>query len=130
MSSKGEGVKPAEPKKPNRLKLTSRYVEKSLKPAEPGKRAFVWDATLPNFAIRGTDKGHHSYGIVTRFNGSRHPGWRAIGDVRAISLKDAREKAWKWLDLAREGKDPSREEERERRIEIEKQANTVAFRLE
>src|ERR1700756_5658297 len=123
MSSKQKSIKPAEPKKPNRRELTNRYVEKSLKPAETGTRAFVWDRLAP-LAIRSTDNGYHSYGIVARIGGSRNPAWRAIGDVRGVTLAKARQTAREWMEQVRAGKDPRREKERQRRIEIEKQANT------
>jgi hypothetical protein len=107
----------------NRLVLTERYI-KALKPAKSGTRPIVWDALVPSFGIRSTDKGSHSYGIWSRFGGAKHPTWRAIADVRSISLADARQKARTWLELNGRGIDPRHEEERQRRAEITKQANT------
>jgi integrase len=106
----------------NRLVLTERYV-RARKPAKPGTRPIVWDALVPGFGIRSTDKSH-SYGIWARFGGSKHPTWRAIGDVRTMSLADARQTARVWLDLTRKGIDPRHEKERQRRAELQKQANT------
>jgi integrase len=108
----------------NRLVLTERKI-RALKPAKPGKRPIVWDALVPGFGVRSTDKSH-SYGIWSRFGDSKHPTWRAIADVRSVDLADARETARKWLDLNRRGIDPRHEAERLRRVELQKQANTFA----
>jgi integrase len=107
----------------NRLVLTERHI-RALKPAKPGTRPIVWDALVRSFGIRSTDKGSHSYGIWSRFGGAKHPTWRAIAGVRSISLADARQKARTWLELNGRGIDPRHEEERRRRAEITKQANT------
>ena len=48
-----------------------------------------------------------------------------IGSIQAVSLKEARETAEKWRAVVREGKDPIKERERQRRL-AERQEHTLA----
>ena len=94
-------------------KLNDRLV-KSLKPAKAGTRYEVQDTTLPGFMVRVTDTGQCSYVLRTRFPGSPNANRRAIGDVGAMALTDARERAREWLALIAKGVDPAVEAERAR----------------
>lgn len=77
---------------PQRRVITDRAVQ-ALKPAQPGKRYVVWDAIVPGFGVRVTDKGHCTFIVMRRRRGEPHPVRHAIGDVALIALKDAREAA-------------------------------------
>jgi integrase len=81
-------------------------VIRALKPAPKGKRVILWDAVVPGFGIRSTDK-NHSYVLVRRLPGAKHPAPRTIAAVGAIELPDARKKARQWLELIERGIDPS-----------------------
>jgi len=99
---------------------------KALKPARPGQRRDLWDAVVPGLGIRSTDKGYHTYVLLSRFPGSRNPTRRAIAEVGALGLAEARTKARHWLALIAKGIDPHIEIERERLAEQRKQADTFA----
>jgi integrase len=103
----------------HRLTLTDRKI-KALKPAKAGERPILWDALVPSFGIRSTDKGSHTFGVVARFGSSKHPTWRAIGDVRTVALPDARATARTWLTQLKSGIDPRAVEEAKRKAEEEK----------
>ena len=63
--------------------FTDRFL-KALRPAEPGKRAIVYDAQIPGFGMRITDRSSAdnkgAFVLVTRFPGSTNPAPRRIGD--------------------------------------------------
>ena len=88
--------------------LTDRAIA-ALKAAPLGKRKIVWDALVPGFAVRVTDKGQRSFVLVTRYPGAANPASRAIGSVGAISLEDARARAREWLKLIGTGVDPTQQ---------------------
>jgi hypothetical protein len=88
--------------------LTDRAIA-ALKAAPLGKRKIVWDALVPGFAVRVTDKGQRSFVLVTRYPGAANPAPRAIGSVGAISLEDARARAREWLKLIGTGVDPTQQ---------------------
>jgi integrase len=79
---------------------------KALKPAKPGQRYDLWDAVVPGFGVRVTDKGRRTFVLVARFPGSKHPTRRAVGEYGAITLEKARAKAREWIELIRRGTDP------------------------
>jgi integrase len=99
---------------------------KALKPAPNGRRRDLWDTVVPGFGIRSTDKGNHTYVLLSRFPGSRNPTRRTIAEVGAIGLAEAREKARHWLALIAKGVDPHIEVERQRLAEQRKQADSFA----
>ena len=49
--------------------LTNRGID-ALQAAPLGKRQLVWDALIPGFAVRVTDKGAKAFVLVARFPGS------------------------------------------------------------
>jgi hypothetical protein len=94
--------------------LKDRFVASLLKkPAKPGTRDEYWDTLLPSFGVIVTEKGHASYVIAKRIAGAKRPARRKVGNVGAISLADAREKARGWLALIEP--DPGGEEQAARR---------------
>ena len=96
-----------------------------LKTPAKGKRTRLMDTVVTNFGVAITDKGNKSYFLVARFpGGSPHATHREIGTVGNLSLADAREKARKWNALIAAGKDPLREEERERAAQMDKDSVT------
>jgi integrase len=122
---------PAE-KRSNAIKIPKKILmDKTIKSllknktrADPGQRYTIWDAELPGFGIRVTDK-HLSYIFAGRFAGSS---WtrREIGAVEAISLADARAIARKWVGIKKQGKDPKAEMERLEKEEARKKNHTFA----
>jgi hypothetical protein len=63
---------------------------KGLKPAPKGRRVEVYDAIVPDFGIRSTDNGAHSFIFYApRLNGEPRKRW-TIGRVGEISLAEAR----------------------------------------
>jgi integrase len=107
--------------------FTDRFL-KALKPAEPGKRYIVFDAQVPGFGIRVTercgvgDKG--SFVLVARFPGSDNPAPRRIGNYPALSLAKARQIAREWREDLRQGIDPKAKEAERQRQEQRRRADT------
>jgi hypothetical protein len=100
----------------SRQNLTDRFIN-SRKPAPAGKRFDYPDAIAPGLSLRVTDRGHKSFVLVTRYpSNPLHPTRRALGDVGAITLEQARQKARGWLELiGRESIQRSRKPVSERR---------------
>jgi integrase len=94
--------------------------------AQPGQRYTIWDAELPGFGIRITDK-HLSFIFAGRYPGSKHWTRREIAAVDAISLAAARDIARDWIELAKKGVDPKTEMERLQREQARKKAITFAM---
>ena len=109
--------------------LTDRTL-KALKPAKPGQRYELWDAVVPGFGIRVTDKGRRTFVLAARFPGSKNPTRRAIGEYGAITLEKARTKARYWLELLRKGTDPRVYEARLRTTELQRNHLTFAAVVE
>src|SRR5438105_2756840 len=72
--------------------FTDRFL-RSLKPAQSGTRTTLWDAALPNFGARVTDKGHVSFFVMRRLRGRPRPVRVVLGPYPALSLADARKRA-------------------------------------
>jgi integrase len=98
---------------------------KALKPAKSGQRYELWDALVPGFGVRVTDKGRRTFVLIARFPGSKHPTRRAIGEYGAITLERARAKAREWIELIRGGTDPGIHEAQLRLAE--QRRNDVTF---
>jgi integrase len=113
--------------------FTDRYL-KALKPAEPGKRPIFWDAQVPQFGIRVTDKSTKenvgSFVLVARFPGSSNPAPRRIGDFPAMGLAQARQIAREWRDVIAKGVDPKVKEAERRRAEDRRRADTFGAAFE
>jgi integrase len=107
--------------------LTDKGIAKLKKhPAPAGQRYTVWDALVPGFGVRVTDKGHLSFVLAGRYPGSKHYTRRDIGEVGAIDLAPARDQARAWIEQMQAGKDPRAEQERLARDEARKAAHTFA----
>jgi integrase len=110
----------------SRQNLTDRFIN-SRKNAPPGTREDYPDAIVPGLALRVTDRGHKSFVLVTRYpSNSVHPTRRALGDVGAITLEQARQKARGWLELIGRGIDPKTQETRQRAEAQRRQLNSFA----
>ena len=109
-----------------RQNLTDRFVN-SRKPAAAGRRDEYGDGIVPGLALRVTDRGHKSFVLVARYpSNPKNPTRRALGDVGAISLDQARQKARGWLGLIQKGIDPRAEEARQRAAIHRREINTFA----
>jgi integrase len=119
--------------------LTERML-KALPPAAKGKRYDVMDTLVPGFGVRVTDKGHTvgnrtlashaAFILVARYPGSPNPTRSSFGQVGAMDLADAREKARGWLELIKAGIDPRAAEKRAAaaaaQTELQQRKNTFA----
>jgi integrase len=107
-----------------RQTLTDRFIH-SRKPAPAGRRDEYLDSIVPGLALRVTDRGHKSFVLVTRYpSNPKNPTRRALGEVGAITLDQARQKARGWLELIGKGIDPKAEEARRRAEAQRRQVNT------
>lgn len=113
--------------------FTDRFL-KAIKPAETGKRDIFYDAQIPGFGIRVTDRSTKesagTFVLVTRFPGSRNPAPRRIGDYPVMPLAKAREIAREWREDIRQGIDPKEKEEERQRLEARRRADTFAAAFE
>jgi integrase len=110
----------------SRENLTDRFI-KSRGPAPPGKRNRYFDAIVPGLALCVTDRGHKSFALVTRYPSNPvHPSPRSLGEVGAVTLTQARQKAREWLELIGRGVDPKIEEARQRAAAQRRQLNSFA----
>jgi integrase len=90
--------------------LTDKAVQ-ALKPAPAEQRYNAHDALVPGLSVRVTDRGHKTFVLGARFPGSANYTVRELGEVGAITLAAARDKAREWIAQIKAGKDP-REVER------------------
>jgi integrase len=98
---------------------------KALKPAPSGRRDTVWDALMPNLAVRITDKGKRSFYVVKRRAGDVSPTWHLLGAYPVMGLGQAREAAREVLTALMAGQHPKRLAE-EKRQAIEAKAREAA----
>ena len=96
-----------------RTVLTPKFIA-SIKVA-PGQRAEHWDAIVPSFGVRVTERGTKTFIVYRRWPGSRAPARRSVGDVKHLSLAEARDRARAMIDLAERGIDPA-EQQRQSKI--------------
>lgn len=91
-----------------RLKLTALAVARISPP--PKGQVDYFDAAMPAFGVRVSQAGTKTYFVMTRVGGklSRLSLGKAklTDDGPGLSLKDAREKAGRWNELAARGIDP------------------------
>lgn len=91
----------------NKVKFTKASVAGLVCPAGTDK-AFFWDAALPGFGICARSSGLRTW--VVQFRTSDGKSHRmALGDLRAVPLDKAREKATEHLSRAKLGADPHAE---------------------
>jgi integrase len=101
--------------------LTDKLIEKA-KPAEPGKRYCLWDALLPQFGLRVTDRGAKSFVVYKRIHGK--VARITLGAYPTMSLKRARALAREKLEMVEEGIDPREEERRRKAAEAKRRRDT------
>jgi integrase len=113
--------------------FTDRFL-KSVKPAPAGKRIIHWDAQVPGFGLRVSDKSRPddlgAFVLVTRLPGSSNPTARRIGAYPALSLAQARQIAREWREDIRQGVDPKMKEAERLREEAQRRADTFAAAFE
>lgn len=118
---------------PVKRDLTDRFL-KAIKPAEPGKRPIFWDAQVPQFGIRVTEKSTKenigAFVLAARFPGSPNPAPRRIGDYPATTLAQGRQIAREWREDIAKGVDPKVKEAERRRAEDRRRADTFAAAFE
>ena len=112
------------PKTDHRIHLTPTKVA-GLKLAKAGQRYQVMDAVVPGFGVRVSDKSK-TFILRAYFLGGASAARRAIAEVGAISLAEARERARCWRDLIARGIDPADQERREREAAIIRHRTTFA----
>jgi integrase len=93
-------------------KVASLKVSGVTEDGKPRSRQDYWDAVVPGFGVRVTDKGQRTYILAGRFPGSPSYTRRELAQVGAIGLADARAKARRWIELIGQGKDPAAEDRR------------------
>ncbi len=109
----------------NDKKIASLKVSGRTKDGKPRTRQDYWDAVVPGFGVRVTDKGRQTYIFAGRFPGSPAYTRRELARVGAMDLGDARKKARRWIELIGQGKDPAAEEECLARENQRQQDNTL-----
>jgi integrase len=101
---------------------------RSIKPAEKDKRDIYYDAQIPGFGIRVTERsaGENigAFVLVTRFEKGKSPTPRRIGDYPAMTLAKARQTARDWRELIAQGIDPKVKEAKQRREEDRRREET------
>jgi integrase len=108
---------------PAKRDFTDRFL-RAIRPAPSGKRTIAYDAQIPGFGVRVTDKGCRSFVLVARFGGANNPTARRIGSYPALSLAEARAIAREWQSDIDRGVDPKAKEAAARREQERQWANT------
>jgi integrase len=114
--------------------ITDRLI-RSLAPAAAGQRYVIWDAVVPGFGLRISDRSDPmtgkaagiSYIVMRRLPGESTPVRHTIGRYHpdALPLAKARDEARVALRMITGGQNPLEEKRRQRREQVERQANTV-----
>ncbi len=105
--------------------LTDRAVQ-ALKPASPGKRYTVYDALVPGFGVRVTDKGKRTFVVYRRMAGEPRPIRVALGAYPPTSLDDARRRARAALEDLTFGRHPKERELERLQEEARRRRDTFA----
>jgi integrase len=103
--------------------LTDRAL-KAMKPAAPGTRKMLWDAAVPSFGVRVSEKGKITFIVMRRLNGNLVR--RTVGEYPIIPLAKAREAALEALRDIGKGIDPKEKEVAQRRADARRRANSFA----
>src|SRR5262245_23410015 len=91
-----------------RVRLTRRMIDARGVPSTGERR--VMNSEGPRFGVRGGSTGAVTYGLRFRLHGRAHKD--AIGDVRSLSLEDARSVARERLGMVAKGVAPVQERRR------------------
>jgi len=97
------------------LKLTARTVENAKPPAFG--RIEYWDAALPGFGLRVTDKGAKSWTVLYRAHGRLRRA--TLGRYPTLPLAEARDRAREVLREVEKGMDPATAKAEKRRAEAD-----------
>jgi integrase len=109
-----------------KVALTDKSLQ-ALKSAPQGKRVIVWDAIMPNMAVRVGTKGRLAFYAVRRRKGDPQPTWTKLGEYPIMKLGEAREAARAAVAALMAGDDPAEIAEARRRAEAEaKRAETAS----
>jgi integrase len=106
-----------------KIMLTDRAL-RAMKAAAPGTRKMLWDAAVPSFGVRVTDKGKLTFIVMRRLRGKLAR--RMIGQYPIMPLAKAREVALEALRDIERGIDPKDKKEAEARAEAHRRANSLA----
>jgi integrase len=119
--------------------ITDRLI-RSLAPARAGQRYVIWDAVVPGFGLRISDRRDPatgkaagiSYIVMRRLPGESTPTRHTIGRYHpdTLPLAKARDEARAALLLITGGQKPLEEKRRQRREQAERRANTVGAMAE
>ena len=88
-----------------KVRLTKRTIE-TAKPSGTGA-TYLWDKSLPSFALRIYPSGRRSFVVTYRVLGKQR--FYTLGPYGPLSLEEARTEAMEVLARARRGEDPSGE---------------------
>ena len=103
--------------------LTDRSL-RAMKPASPGTRKMVWDAAVPSFGVRVTDKGKLTFIVMRRLRGKIAR--RMIGQYPITTLARAREGALEALRDFERGIDPKEKKAAACAADAHRRANSFA----
>ena len=85
------------PSAARKIALTDRSLQ-ALKPS--AERVIIWDALMPNTAVRVGRRGRPAFYIARRMPGAPQPTWRKLGEYPVMKLGEAR----KWLGASGMGR--------------------------
>src|SRR5580704_5355327 len=97
------------------IRLTARTVENTKPPAHG--RIEYWDAALPGFGLRVTEKGAKSWTVLYRVHGRVRRS--TLGGYPALPLAAARDRAREVLREVDKGNDPAASKAEQRRREAD-----------
>lgn len=107
-----------------RVALTDRFIASPQRVPASGRVDYP-DALVPGLALRVTSAGHRSFVLIARYPmNPKNPTRRAIGDMGAITLDNARDTAREWLALIHKGIDPKVHAAKQRAEEHRRQGVT------
>jgi Arm DNA-binding domain len=101
--------------------LTDRAL-KAMKPATPGTRKMVWDAAVPSFGVRVSERGKLTFLVMRRLHGKLLR--RTLGQYPIMTLGAAREVALEALRDIAKGIDPKQKQAALQRAEARQRANS------
>ena len=107
------------------IELTAGAIERLTCRTDTRAQAFLRDSKAPGLRVRVSNTGHKSFVFEAKLN--RQTIRRAIGDVRAWSIEQARTEARRLAVLIDEGVNPN---ERERQQQAEREAADVQAQRE
>ena len=103
--------------------LTDRAL-RAMKPAPQGTRKMLWDAVVPSFGVRVTDKGKVTFIVMRRLRNK--PVRRMLGQYPIMTLSKAREAALEALWDIERGIDPKEKKAAARAADAHRRANSFA----